>query len=452
MDDQANTRDELVVRFCELTGALPIEAQQFLDANHWEINAAVNDYFTSPEIDEEGSEEDDLGPPGPPLLSGGGRTLGGDPGPVPVPPPTSSTTQPTTNTRRDPHSRTPRVATLSDINRDRGGHSHGHGPGHSHGHGPGHGHGRGDDDEDDDDDDDDDERHNMFAGGEKSALALKFPADARRSAKDILNKAARSVHALRAGNAERAESYSGRAATRDPEPGTLGGDDAPSTSVPAAHPVGEQEPPRVTRILHFWQNGFSIEDGPLYRFDDRASARILALIKSGAAPLDVMGVEQDQPVDVHVQKHAEDYAPLKRAYKPFSGGGQRLGSPTPGVSVSISSSGAGSPAPARAAPAAAAAPVARDGPVPSTVDVDDTQPTVSLQIRLGDGARLASRFNLTHTIGAVYDFVNASSPASAQRPWVLMTTFPSKELVDRDVALGDLPEFKRGGVVVQKWR
>jgi UBX domain-containing protein 1 len=36
--------------------------------------------------------------------------------------------------------------------------------------------------------------------------------------------------------------------------------------------------------------------------------------------------------------------------------------------------------------------------------------------------------------------------------WVLMTTFPSKELSDKAVALGDLPEFKRGGVVIQKWQ
>jgi UBX domain-containing protein 1 len=33
-----------------------------------------------------------------------------------------------------------------------------------------------------------------------------------------------------------------------------------------------------------------------------------------------------------------------------------------------------------------------------------------------------------------------------------MTTFPSRELTDDSIALGDLPEFKRGGVVVQKWR
>jgi UBX domain-containing protein 1 len=33
-----------------------------------------------------------------------------------------------------------------------------------------------------------------------------------------------------------------------------------------------------------------------------------------------------------------------------------------------------------------------------------------------------------------------------------MTTFPSTELKDWDVVLGDMPDFKRGGVIVQKWQ
>ena len=84
--------------------------------------------------------------------------------------------------------------------------------------------------------------------------------------------------------------------------------------------------------------------------------------------------------------------------------------------------------------------------------VDESQPTVVLQIRLGDGTRLTSRFNTTNTVGDVYRFVNAASPISQSRPWALMTTFPSKELDDQNSVLGDLAEFKRGGVVVQKWK
>jgi UBX domain-containing protein 1 len=84
--------------------------------------------------------------------------------------------------------------------------------------------------------------------------------------------------------------------------------------------------------------------------------------------------------------------------------------------------------------------------------VDESQPIVTLQIRLGDGTRLTSRFNTSHTIGDVYQFVSAASPSSQDRPWVLMTTFPNKDLTEKSAVLGDLPEFKRGGVVVQKWQ
>lgn len=186
-----------------------------------------------------------------------------------------------------------------------------------------------------------------------------------------------------------------------------------------------------------------MEDGPLYRFDDPASTPILSLIRSGRAPLDIMGVAADQQVDVTVQEHEEDYVPPKKKYKPFSGGGQRLGSPTPGASSGSS---------AQVSPATTQARQSSGSEQPAQVTVNDSQPTISLQIRLGDGTRLVSRFNTNHTVGDVYDFVNASSPASSRRPWVLMTTFPSKELEDKSATLGDLSEFKRGGVVVQKWR
>ena len=103
------------------------------------------------------------------------------------------------------------------------------------------------------------------------------------------------------------------------------------------------------------------------------------------------------------------------------------------------------------APAPAAAP-SQASSEPAKPQVDESQPAVTLQIRLGDGTRLTSRFNTTHTIDDVYQFVAAASPISQTRPWALMTTFPSNELTDKAVALGDLAEFKRGGVVVQKWK
>jgi UBX domain-containing protein 1 len=210
---------------------------------------------------------------------------------------------------------------------------------------------------------------------------------------------------------------------------TLGGDDTPSHVIPDASP--EQPPQRIRKTLHFWSDGFSVDDGDLYRADDPQNAEILQRIRKGRAPLSIMNIQPEQEVDIQIQQH--DGPKPKPKYKPFSGRGQRLGSPTPALSRT--------PQPDVAPPAAVTEP-----------DVDESQPTVILQIRLGDGTRLTSRFNTSHTIGDVYSFVAAASPASRARQWVLMTTFPSKELNDKTAVLGDLSDFKRGGVVVQRWQ
>lgn len=156
-----------------------------------------------------------------------------------------------------------------------------------------------------------------------------------------------------------------------------------------------------------------------------------------------MNVKRGQPVDVQIVQHPENYVASKK-YKPFSGGGHRLGSPTPG------------PGPTSEVPeiptAANGGVNASQEPSPPEMEINDSEPIISLQIRLGDGTRLASRFNASHTIGDVYSFIAASNTSSQGRNWVLMTTFPSKELQDKTKKLGDLAEFKRGGVVVQKWQ
>ena len=223
---------------------------------------------------------------------------------------------------------------------------------------------------------------------------------------------------------------------------TLGGDDTPSHVVePPSAPQTSRRGERVDRILHFWNDGFSVDDGDLYRSDDPRNAEILNGIRQGRAPLSIMNVMPGQEVDVEIKQHQEDYVRPKKKYVPFGGQGTRLGSPTPGApsmpgSFIIT-----------AAPSASSATTE-----PPKVDVDDSQPTVSLQIRLGSGTRLPARFNATHTIGDVYAFVAVASPDSQSREWVLQTTFPTTELTDHGKALGDMPEFKRGGVVIQKWK
>lgn len=301
--------------------------------------------------------------------------------------------------------------------------------------------------EEGDDDSEDDKRPDMFAGGEKSGLAVQNPGQGGGKGSDhfknIMNQARQNRDRPNADGeeleeGERSTNFTGRAQT-------LGGDDAPSEVV--ADPLAEQRSrPQnlapITRVLHLWADGISVDDGPLFRFDDPANQGIMAEINRGRAPLALLDVQPDQPVDLKLEPHKdENYVAPKKTYKPFGGQGQRLGSPTPALGGSSSTT--------TSQPAATSA--SQTGG-PAKVEVDESQPTIQLQIRLGDGTRLQSRFNATHTIGDVYTFVDSASPASTQRPYALMTTFPSKELSDRALVLGEMSDFKRGGVVVQKWK
>lgn len=164
------------------------------------------------------------------------------------------------------------------------------------------------------------------------------------------------------------------------------------------------------------------------------------MIRQGRAPLHLMNVRYDQPVDVKLQQHAENYHALPKVYRPFSGEGRRLGSPVPG-------DGNAAPTPSATTTTSAGA----SGSQTRSTTVDESQPTLLLRIQMPDGTRLPARFNTTHTVNDVYEFVQRASAATQTRPWVLATTFPNKDHTDKSLVLGDVPEFKKGGTAVVKW-
>jgi len=412
--------DELISRFVDTTGVSPAEAQQYLTANHWDIGGAVTEFFIAQEEGEgvSAAQAQDEEPEVPENYTGP-RTLDGRPAPASIPTVGSSRAPP-------PAKKKGGFATLESLGQGASSHA-------------GHGHAHDDDDDSDDDDFDPDEQpRDLFAGGEKSALAVQDPSnknDPRKVVNDILKKAR--ANAQRPGG----EASSSAPPSRFRGGGqTLGGDDTPSQAIPDAHPSAPSQGPTQTRVLHLWEDGFSIEDGPLRRFDDPQNTQDLAMIRAGRAPLHLMGVRPDQPVDVQLNKHDEKYKALPKVYKPFSGAGNRLGSPTPGGSSTTA-------APA-AAPVQAFAPAASSAP---EVEIDSSQPTLALRVQLANGMRLPARFNTSQTIGDLYDFVSRASQDVGARPWVLATTFPNKDHTDKSLVLGEMAEFKRGGTAVQKW-
>ncbi|KAJ6596469.1 Thioredoxin [Pseudolycoriella hygida] len=64
------------------------------------------------------------------------------------------------------------------------------------------------------------------------------------------------------------------------------------------------------------------------------------------------------------------------------------------------------------------------------INLDSSQPTTSIQIRLSDGSRLTGRFNLSHTIADLRLFITTARPQYADKSFVLSTTFPNKDLND----------------------
>lgn len=297
-----------------------------------------------------------------------------------------------------------------------------------------------------DDDDDDEKEQDMFAGGEKSGLAVQNPGSGHGNSgpvdhfKNILNQA-RANRDRPEGEDDAAGPSGGNHFTGRAQ--TLGGDDAPSQVIddPRAARPGRQRLPRVTRTLHLWSDGVSIDEGPLFRFDDPANQDMMNQINQGRAPLSLLDVQPDQEVDLNLVPHKDEpYVAPKKVYKPFGGQGQRLGSPTPGPELSR---------PSAPTPASASAPSQPTESASIDPVIDASQPTLQLQVRLGDGSRVQTRFNTSHTIQEVYSYVDRAP--GTRRSYVLMTTFPSQELTDKSQVLGEMAEFKRGGVVVQKW-
>lgn len=389
--------DDQVQQFSSITGAPPRLATQYLAANGGNLPLALGNYYAAQEDNTEDPVNDsdyvdDAEPSSRPAA--GGRRLDDPSDPKPATAATSSASSSKPKSQK-------KFATLNDYNSS----------------------GK------NDDDDDDDEKQDLFAGGEKSGLAVHNPDDLK---KRILEKAQKAGPPP--SDAPSKKSYFKGSAN------TLGSDDTPSQAVPAAaEPAAAPE--RVERTLHFWTDGFSVDDGDLYRSDDPRNAELLELIRRGRAPLRIMNVLPGQEVDVEIKEHKEKYVKPKKKFQVFEGSGNRLGSPTPAASGVQSMPGAFD----ASAPTAATTSASAD---PANA-VDDSQPTITLRVSLGSGTRLTSRFNTTQTVGDLYDFVRRSEAGG--REFVMQTTFPSVELKDLDQKLGEMPEFKRGGAVVQKY-
>lgn len=175
--------------------------------------------------------------------------------------------------------------------------------------------------------------------------------------------------------------------------------------------------------------GFVVNDGPLRSFDDPANAPFMEAIATGVAPEELRPKNPMQPINVNLVRKGEDYTPPPEPkYTAFSGSGRTLGA-TGGEAATSAAAAAG--AGPSGAGASASLPV-----VPSSWEVDESQPTTTLQLRLLDGQRVVAKFNTSHTVGHIRAFIEALHPGDG-RKGTLVSGMPPQTLGDASMTLQD---------------
>lgn len=136
-----------------------LQAEQYLIAANWNLNSAATEYYTSQEEDTQGAQAGGQDEPQVPETYTGPRTLDGRPAPASIPTVASTS-------RSAPPPKRGGIATLGSLNQAASGAGGGHG---------------------DDSDDEDKQPRDLFAGGEKSALAVQDPSKRTNNPSKLMN-------------------------------------------------------------------------------------------------------------------------------------------------------------------------------------------------------------------------------------------------------------------------
>ncbi|KAJ0171901.1 hypothetical protein K1T71_012664 [Dendrolimus kikuchii] len=165
----------------------------------------------------------------------------------------------------------------------------------------------------------------------------------------------------------------------------------------------QQEQSRSVR-LRLYREGFTVDDGTVRHYSDPENAEFLSFIRRGEIPPELSsGGGGEVRVSLEDRRHEEGPKQATRA-QAFTGKGHMLG---------------------RTTSAAAQAALA----------LDETQPVTTIQFRLADGSRITGRFNHTHTVADLQQYVSLAEPAYQLHTFALLTTFPSAELKDPSATL-----------------
>ncbi|KFU97584.1 UBX domain-containing protein 2A [Pterocles gutturalis] len=191
---------------------------------------------------------------------------------------------------------------------------------------------------------------------------------------------------------------------------------------------------QVDVIIKLWKNGFTVNDGELRSYSDVANQQFLDSIKKGELPFELRKVFDKEEVDVQVEdKKDKVYLSSKKpVFHPFSGRGYRLGSATPRIISKVRDDHQG----------------ADNKRCLPLVPLNDLEPVTNIQIWLADGERIIQKFNVSHRISHVRDFITKYQGSQGSAPFTLTTSLPFRELRDETLTLEEAK--LQNAVVVQR--
>lgn len=154
---------------------------------------------------------------------------------------------------------------------------------------------------------------------------------------------------------------------------------------------------------------------------------LMQSIKKSECPKELEPVDGRSSVNVNLIRRNDKYTEPEKPCVPFQGVGRTLGvggSSSTSTSNSNSNSGV-----SEVTATSLAAPIPFAGLV---VEVDQSLPSTSIQLRLADGTRLVLRFNYNHRVSDIRAFIDAFRPEGGDgRKYELqMMGFPPKLLSD----------------------
>ena len=203
----------------------------------------------------------------------------------------------------------------------------------------------------------------------------------------------------------------------------LGSDGEASSTMIQSHNQSQNQRPRHDVILKMWTQGFTVNDGPIRDYRSPENQQFIDAIKRGQIPPELISQAQGGEVHLDMEDHLhEDYVEPKKKVQAFTGEGHRLGSAAPDLIVLQQDSTDTKNSETEAQ---------------NSLNVDQSKPITTIQVRLADGSRLIIKLNLTHTISAIRNYICDARPSHAGVPFVLMTTFPNKELTDESLTIQD---------------